>query len=121
MKPENVCSDLKVSGWRLGTVAEIAPSVRRRSAIGVCPHSGTWMSRRLITLTRHLSPSTIRRIGTMSTMKAIQISKPGGVEALEYNDIPIPSPGEGQVLVKIAYSGVNFIDTHIPSLDTIDI
>jgi NADPH:quinone reductase len=47
----------------------------------------------------------------MSTMKAIQISKPGGIEALEYNDVTLPSPAEGQVLVKNAYTGVNFIDT----------
>ena len=48
----------------------------------------------------------------MSTMKAVQITKPGGVEALQYNDVPIPKPEKGQVLVRNAYSGVNFIDTY---------
>jgi NADPH:quinone reductase len=47
----------------------------------------------------------------MTTMKAVQITKPGGVEALQYNDVPIPEPAKGQVLVKNAYTGVNFIDT----------
>jgi len=44
-------------------------------------------------------------------MKAIQISKPGGVSALEYNDVSIPTAQPGQVIVHNAYSGVNFIDT----------
>lgn len=48
----------------------------------------------------------------MSTMKAIQVTKPGGVEALQYVDVPIPKPGKGQVLVKNIYSGINFIDTY---------
>jgi NADPH:quinone reductase len=47
----------------------------------------------------------------MATMKAIQITKPGGVEVLEYNEVPVPRPGKGEVLVRNAYSGVNFIDT----------
>lgn len=48
----------------------------------------------------------------MSTMKAVQISKPGGVEALQYVDVPIPRPEKDQVLIKNNYSGVNFIDTY---------
>ena len=50
----------------------------------------------------------------MSTMKAVYISKPGGVEALQYVDIPIPQPKQGEVLVKNEYIGVNFIDTYLP-------
>jgi NADPH2:quinone reductase len=46
-------------------------------------------------------------------MRAIQISKTGGPEVLEYVDIPVPKPAVGQVLVKIAASGVNFIDTYL--------
>ena len=48
----------------------------------------------------------------MSTMKVIQITKPGGVEVLQYVDVPIPKPEKDQVLVKNAFSGVNFIDTY---------
>ncbi len=46
-------------------------------------------------------------------MRAIQISKTGGPEVLEFVDIPAPKPAVGQVLVKIAASGVNFIDTYL--------
>ncbi|KAK6515622.1 NADPH:quinone reductase [Arthrobotrys conoides] len=51
----------------------------------------------------------------MSTQKAIQISKTGGTEVLEINRIPIPKPQPGQILVKAAYAGVNFIDTYFRS------
>jgi NADPH2:quinone reductase len=45
-------------------------------------------------------------------MKAVYIEQYGGLEALHYGDLPKPTPGKGEVLVKIAYSGVNFIDTY---------
>jgi len=46
-------------------------------------------------------------------MHAIQISKTGGPEVLEYVEIPAPKPAAGQVLVKVTASGVNFIDTYL--------
>jgi NADPH2:quinone reductase len=45
-------------------------------------------------------------------MKAVFVEQPGGVENLKYGDIPKPSPGPGQALVKIAASGVNYIDIY---------
>jgi NADPH2:quinone reductase len=45
-------------------------------------------------------------------MKAVYVEQPGGVENLKYADLPKPSPGPGQALVKIAASGVNYIDTY---------
>jgi len=45
-------------------------------------------------------------------MKAIQVKQPGGPEALELADIPIPQPKENEVVVKTAASGVNFIDIY---------
>jgi NADPH2:quinone reductase len=45
-------------------------------------------------------------------MKAIRISQTGGPEVLRYEDIDVPSPGSGEVLVKIEASGVNFIDIY---------
>ena len=45
-------------------------------------------------------------------MKAIYIEQTGGSEALVYGDRPKPSIAAGEVLVKVAYSGVNFIDTY---------
>jgi NADPH:quinone reductase len=45
-------------------------------------------------------------------MKAIQIREPGGPEKLELVDVPMPVPGPHQALVRIAASGVNFIDIY---------
>jgi NADPH2:quinone reductase len=45
-------------------------------------------------------------------MKAVFVEQPGGVENLKYADIPKPSPGPGQALVKIVSSGVNYIDIY---------
>lgn len=40
-------------------------------------------------------------------MKAIEISQPGGPEVLILTDRPIPDPGNDQVVIKVAYAGVN--------------
>jgi NADPH2:quinone reductase len=45
-------------------------------------------------------------------MKAVFIDTPGGADQLRYADVPTPTPGKGQALVKIAVSGVNFIDVY---------
>ncbi len=41
------------------------------------------------------------------TMRVIEISRPGGPEVLTPADRPVPSPGHGEVLIKVAYAGVN--------------
>ena len=43
-------------------------------------------------------------------MKAIRIEEAGGPEALVLVDAPVPSPGPGEVLVRVHASGVNFAD-----------
>ncbi len=45
-------------------------------------------------------------------MKAIQIAKHGGSEAMEYKDVSTPNPGADEVLVKLGACGVNFIDVY---------
>jgi NADPH2:quinone reductase len=45
-------------------------------------------------------------------MKAIQVKTPGSPDAMQLVDIPTPQPGPGQALVRIAASGVNFIDVY---------
>ncbi len=45
-------------------------------------------------------------------MKHIQVSKHGGPDELKLVESPAPAPGAGQALVKIAASGVNFIDVY---------
>lgn len=45
-------------------------------------------------------------------MKAIMIQQTGGPERLLLGDKDIPTPGPGQVLIKLTSIGVNFIDTY---------
>ena len=45
-------------------------------------------------------------------MKAIRVNEHGGPEVLSYEDVEVPEPGEGEARVKLAASGVNFIDTY---------
>ena len=45
-------------------------------------------------------------------MKAIQIKQPGGPEAMEYVDLPVPEPKANEAVVKIAAAGVNYIDVY---------
>jgi len=42
-----------------------------------------------------------------TTMRAIEISTPGGPEVLTPCERPIPKPGTGEVLIRVAYAGVN--------------
>ena len=45
-------------------------------------------------------------------MRAIRIEQYGGPEVLRRVDIDIPSPERGEVLVRVACAGVNFMDIH---------
>jgi NADPH2:quinone reductase len=46
------------------------------------------------------------------TMYGVAINATGGTDVLEYiEDLKVPTPGEGQILVKNDISGVNYIDT----------
>jgi NADPH:quinone reductase-like Zn-dependent oxidoreductase len=48
-------------------------------------------------------------------MKAVVIREFGGPEVLSYEDIAIPQPKPGHVLVKVSAAGVNYYDTLIRS------
>jgi putative PIG3 family NAD(P)H quinone oxidoreductase len=41
------------------------------------------------------------------TMRAIEITQPGGPEVLQLCERPVPTAGPGQVILKVAYAGVN--------------
>ncbi|PCD77894.1 NAD(P)H-quinone oxidoreductase [Pseudothioclava arenosa] len=41
------------------------------------------------------------------TMRAVEISAPGGPEVLHEVERPVPQPAAGEILIKIAYAGVN--------------
>ena len=43
---------------------------------------------------------------------AVRVHKPGGPEALVYEDVQIPAPGQGQIKIKQHACGVNFIDCY---------
>jgi NADPH2:quinone reductase len=45
-------------------------------------------------------------------MKAVYVTDFGGPEKLTLGSVPAPTPGKGQALVRLRYSGVNFIDVY---------
>lgn len=45
-------------------------------------------------------------------MRAVRVHAPGGPEALRVEEVPIPSLKAGEVLVRVAAAGVNFVDIY---------
>lgn len=45
-------------------------------------------------------------------MRAVRVHELGGPEVLTVDDIDVPEPGSGEVRVRIAAAGLNFIDTY---------
>jgi NADPH2:quinone reductase len=45
-------------------------------------------------------------------MRAIQMQEFGGPEVLQPAAIPVPTPGPGEVLIKVGRAGLNYADTH---------
>jgi len=45
-------------------------------------------------------------------MRAIQVQEFGGPEVLRLADVPVPEPGDGEVLIRVSRAGINFADTH---------
>src|SRR5690349_11573143 len=45
-------------------------------------------------------------------MKAIRVHTPGGPEALQLDEIPGPTPKEGEAMVRVEAAGLNFIDVY---------
>ncbi|HET8548395.1 MAG TPA: alcohol dehydrogenase catalytic domain-containing protein, partial [Bryobacteraceae bacterium] len=45
-------------------------------------------------------------------MKAIVVEQTGGPDVLRLREVPRPEPGPGQVLIRVAAAGVNYIDTY---------
>jgi NADPH2:quinone reductase len=44
--------------------------------------------------------------------RAVVVTKPGGLDVLEIQALPVPEPGPGQVLVRVSASGLNFKDVY---------
>src|SRR5579863_5014428 len=45
-------------------------------------------------------------------MKAVQVQQNGGPEALTLVELPVPKPKPNEALVRIAASGVNYVDVY---------
>ena len=45
-------------------------------------------------------------------MKAIRVHRTGGPEVLRLEDVQVPEPGTGQVLMRVEAAGVNFVDVY---------
>jgi len=41
------------------------------------------------------------------TMRAVEIARPGGPDVLRPTDRPVPVPGQGEIVIRVAYAGVN--------------
>lgn len=60
-------------------------------------------------------PGPLPTIGNDSYVHAIEVAEHGGPEVLRYVDVPQPSAGPGELLIKAEAIGVNFIDTYFRS------
>ncbi|CAE7231099.1 unnamed protein product [Rhizoctonia solani] len=47
-----------------------------------------------------------------NSMKAARVGKQGGLEEIQVTDIPVPTPKANEILIKVEWAGVNFIDTY---------
>lgn len=64
-----------------------------------------------IPVNRPFSP--LRTMSIPTTMKAVLVEQTGGPEVLQFKaSHPVPTPQEGQLLVRNNISGVNYIDTY---------
>lgn len=46
-------------------------------------------------------------------MKAITFQQPGDVDVIELSEVPFPEQNPGEIIIKVKYGGVNFIDTYM--------
>jgi NADPH2:quinone reductase len=51
----------------------------------------------------------------MAMMKVIRVHACGGPDAMRLEELPLPAPGPGQVLVEVKAAGVNLFDTQLRS------
>ncbi|KAI1177526.1 hypothetical protein F4777DRAFT_195900 [Nemania sp. FL0916] len=84
-------------------------------------HTLPFRPTRPIGITRHnhigIGQNFIRTMASVpSTMKAVFIDKTGGPEVLDHKtDVPVPTPIDGDILVKNDLIGINYIDTYFRS------
>src|ERR1700679_4073018 len=56
----------------------------------------------------NLQMSLVNQLPSM--MRVVDVDKPGGPEALGLTQRPLPRPGPGEVLIKVAAAGLNRAD-----------
>jgi putative PIG3 family NAD(P)H quinone oxidoreductase len=56
---------------------------------------------------RQPEPEEILRMSIPASMQAVRIAAPGGPEVLDLATLPVPQPGPGELLVRVAAAGVN--------------
>jgi NADPH:quinone reductase len=57
-------------------------------------------------------PESTAAVRSKTAMKAIQVKQTGGPEVMELVELPVPEPKANEAVVKLAASGVNFIDVY---------
>lgn len=68
---------------------------------------------RLVSTNFHPQSKPIRSFKAFASMvKAIRVHELGGAEVLKWEDVEVPEPGAGEILVKHKAIGVNFIDIY---------
>src|SRR5277367_4864655 len=85
-------------------------TIGRRATRGCLEMSISWNQ-----ADSHISSATTKfspPCCTLTTMQAIQILTTGSADVLTLRDLPTPTPGPGEALIRIEASGVNFIDTY---------
>jgi NADPH2:quinone reductase len=48
-------------------------------------------------------------------MRAVRVHELGGPDVLRYEEVPAPQPKAGEVLVRVAAAGVNYLDIYYRS------
>src|SRR4051812_46246812 len=79
-----------------------------------CPTSTAPAASHSVSIIRRTNsgPATTKRtsIRKGQTMRAVHMSRHGGLDVLDLWDVPAPQAGAGQVLVRIKFAGLNFAD-----------
>jgi NADPH:quinone reductase-like Zn-dependent oxidoreductase len=68
-----------------------------------------------ISYTLHAVGSSAAEAISSQSMRAVQIQEFGGPEVLTIHELPIPSPGQDELLVQVHAAGINPVDTGVRS------